>query len=80
MTDIHTADDAYVTDDASAGWHLMLGDSYGRLAVPGGSIDLSLCSPPFASLYTYSPAATWELLDARRLRITTSSSSASSCV
>ena len=52
------ADDAYVTDDARGeGWHLMLGDSCERLAeIPDDSIDLSVCSPPFASLYTYSPS------------------------
>ena len=52
------ANDAYVTDDAEGeGWHLMLGDSCERLAdIPDDSIDLSVCSPPFASLYTYSPS------------------------
>lgn len=48
----------YVTDDAlGEGWHLMLGDSCERLAeVPDDSVDLSIYSPPFASLYTYSPS------------------------
>ena len=52
-------DDAYVTDDAyGETWHLMLGDSCERLAeIPGSSVDLSVCSPPFASLFTYSPSA-----------------------
>jgi DNA modification methylase len=37
-------------------YKLMLGDSCERLAeVPDASIDLSVFSPPFASLYTYSP-------------------------
>ena len=50
--------DAYVTDDAEGeGWRLMLGDSCERLAeIPDDSIDFSLYSPPFASLFTYSPS------------------------
>jgi DNA modification methylase len=50
--------DAYITDDAEgAGWRLMLGDSCERLAeLPDESIDLSVYSPPFASLFTYSPS------------------------
>lgn len=50
--------DPYVTDDAYGdGWHLMLGDSVERLAeVDDNSVDLSIYSPPFASLYTYSPS------------------------
>jgi DNA modification methylase len=37
-------------------WKLMLGDSCERLAeVPDASVDLSIFSPPFQSLYTYSP-------------------------
>ena len=48
----------YVTDEAEGnGWRLLLGDSCERLAeLPDGSIDLSICSPPFDSLYTYSPS------------------------
>jgi DNA modification methylase len=51
--------DGYVTDDARGeGWHLMLGDSCERLAeLDTDTVDLSVCSPPFASLYTYSPSA-----------------------
>ena len=54
----YDTDDAYVTDDARGErWHLMLGDACERLAeLPDDSIDLSFCSPPFASLYTYSPS------------------------
>ena len=50
--------DSYVTDDATGdGWRLMLGDSCERLAEVGDdSIDLSVYSPPFASLFTYSPS------------------------
>lgn len=37
-------------------WRLMLGDSSERLGeIPDASIDLSVYSPPFQSLYTYSP-------------------------
>lgn len=50
-------DEMYVTDDAHGdGWHLMLGDSCERLAeVADNSVGLSVYSPPFASLFTYSP-------------------------
>jgi DNA modification methylase len=47
----------YKTADAEGGmWKLMLGDSCERLAeVPDQSVHLSVFSPPFQSLYTYSP-------------------------
>lgn len=50
--------ESYVTDDAIGdGWRLMLGDSCERLAeIADDSIDLSVYSPPFASLFTYSPS------------------------
>lgn len=50
--------DDYVTDDAHGeGWDLMLGDSCERLSeIADESVDLSIYSPPFASLYTYSPS------------------------
>lgn len=53
-----TPDDEYVTDDAHGErFHLMLGDSCERLAeIPDDTIDLSVCSPPFAQLYNYSPS------------------------
>ena len=53
-----TADDMYVTDDAHGdNWHLMLGDSCERLAeIADDSVGLSMYSPPFDSLYTYSPS------------------------
>jgi len=49
---------AYVTDDATGdNWHLMLGDSCERMAeIPDDSVGLSVMSPPFASLFTYSPS------------------------
>lgn len=58
MTETRTASDAYVTDEArGTNWTLLLGDSCERLAEIGDdSIDLSVCSPPFASLYVYSPS------------------------
>lgn len=48
----------YVTEDAEGiGWKMMLGDSCERLGeLEDDSIDLSIFSPPFASLYTYSPS------------------------
>lgn len=48
----------YVEDIATgAGWTAMLGDSCERLTeVADGSVDLSVYSPPFASLFTYSPS------------------------
>lgn len=50
--------DTYQTDDARGeNWHLMLGDSCERLAeLDDNSVDLSVCSPPFDSLFTYSPS------------------------
>ena len=48
----------YVEEDQSGdGWELKLGDSCVRLAeVPDASVGLSVFSPPFESLYTYSPS------------------------
>jgi hypothetical protein len=48
----------YVVDDAyGQTWHMMLGDSCERLAeIDDNSIGLSVYSPPFASLFTYSPS------------------------
>lgn len=52
MTDDYTIDDAY-----GQGWRLMLGDSCERLSeLDAESVDLSVYSPPFASLFTYSPS------------------------
>lgn len=51
--------DDYTTDEARGeGWELMLGDSCERIAeLEADSVDLSVFSPPFASLYTYSPSS-----------------------
>lgn len=43
------------TEETGPGWRIMLGDSAERLRdLPAASIDLSVFSPPFGSLYTYS--------------------------
>lgn len=49
--------DTYVTDQESGtNWTLLLGDSCERLTeLADDSVDLSVYSPPFASLFTYSP-------------------------
>lgn len=54
----NTTDDPYITaDESGKDWRLLLGDSCERLAeVASDSIDLAVYSPPFASLYTYSPS------------------------
>jgi DNA modification methylase len=50
MTDHHT------DTEHGDNWTAMLGDSCERLAeLPADSVDLSVYSPPFAALYTYSP-------------------------
>jgi hypothetical protein len=51
-------EDMYTEDDAHGkNWHLMLGDSCERMAeIPDESVALSVYSPPFASLFTYSPS------------------------
>lgn len=53
-----TTNDAYITDDAHGPhWRLMLGDSCERLAeIATDTIGMSVYSPPFASLFTYSPS------------------------
>lgn len=55
MTD---ADAMYETDEAKGpAWRLILGDSCEELPkLPSDSADLSVCSPPFAQLYNYSPS------------------------
>lgn len=53
-----TEQDTYETDQSGGqSWSMLLGDSCERLAeIPDDSIDLSVMSPPFAQLYTYSPS------------------------
>lgn len=48
----------YLTDRADGdNWTLLLGDSCERLTeIATETVDLSICSPPFASLFTYSPS------------------------
>ena len=50
--------DTYMTaEERGTAWTALLGDSCERLAeIPDNSVDLSVCSPPFASLFTYSPS------------------------
>lgn len=50
--------DAYVTDEAQGtNWRFLLGDSAERLTeIESDSVHLSVYSPPFQSLYTYSPS------------------------
>lgn len=52
------ATDTYMTAEESGdGWDLWLGDSCERMAeIEDDSIGLSVYSPPFASLFTYSPS------------------------
>jgi DNA modification methylase len=51
-------EDAYITDEAEGdGWEFWLGDSGERIAeIPDETVHLSVYSPPFQSLYTYSPS------------------------
>lgn len=51
-------EDAYMTDEAKGlMWEFWLGDSAERMAeIPAESVDFSIYSPPFESLYTYSPS------------------------
>jgi DNA modification methylase/superfamily II DNA or RNA helicase len=55
--EIEGGDEKHVYDtkeESGEGWRLMLGDSAERLKeIGGGSVDLSIFSPPFGSLYTY---------------------------
>ena len=53
-----TAADEYATDDAyGENFRMMLGDSCERMAeIPDNSVGMSVYSPPFASLFTYSPS------------------------
>lgn len=53
-----TEEQPYITDEAHGdNWTMLLGDSCERLAeIETNSIDMSVCSPPFDSLYTYSPS------------------------
>lgn len=57
LVGIHRDDWQYRTDEASgANWRLLLGDSCERIdEIPDNSVDLSVFSPPFISLYTYTP-------------------------
>lgn len=58
MTTTDVDVDGYETaTEASDGWSMLLGDSVERLAeLADNSVDLSVFSPPFAGLYSYSPS------------------------
>lgn len=58
MTTSTDVTDMYATDEAAGkGWDLWLGDSCERMReIPSDSVDLSVYSPPFDSLFTYSPS------------------------
>jgi hypothetical protein len=44
-------------ETSGRGWRVMLGDSVERIReIPDDSVDLSVFSPPFMSLFTYSPS------------------------
>lgn len=51
-------EDAYMKDEAAGeAWRFLLGDSADRMReIESDSVDLSVYSPPFQSLYTYSPS------------------------
>ena len=53
-----SVEDLYMEDNASGiNWDLWLGDSCKRMSeIPSDSIGMSIYSPPFASLFTYSPS------------------------
>lgn len=55
---LNTDPQPYVEEDAQGEcWRLLLGDSCERLGeIEDNSADLMIYSPPFASLYTYSPS------------------------
>jgi len=52
--------DSFVYETATVdrpGWRMLLGDSAERMReIPDASVDLSVFSPPFLSLFTYSPS------------------------
>lgn len=52
------SEDAYITDEAAGdSWRFLLGDSAERMTeLESESVHLSVYSPPFESLYTYSPS------------------------
>lgn len=58
MSDTLNTHQPYITDEAQGeNWTMWLGDSCERLGeLEDNSVDLSIYSPPFASLFTYSPS------------------------
>lgn len=58
MTITEPAPDYVTAAETGEGWSLLLGDSCERLTeIESDSVDHAIYSPPFASLYTYSPSA-----------------------
>ena len=57
LAGVHVDDYTYATGEAKGKhWRMMLGDSCERISeLDENSIDLSVFSPPFISLYTYTP-------------------------
>lgn len=57
ISGIYSQDWKYETDDTvTENWHMMLGDSVERInELEDNSVDMSVFSPPFISLYTYTP-------------------------
>lgn len=52
-----TTDEYMTATETGENWTAMLGDSCERLGeLADNSVDLSVCSPPFASLFVYSPS------------------------
>ena len=58
LADREATDDAYETAEAhGSDWRMLLGDNVERLNdIADESVDLSVFSPPFLSLFTYSPS------------------------
>jgi hypothetical protein len=57
MTTTDVTPDYVTADEAGENWELRLGDSCERLAeIASDSVAHAIYSPPFASLYTYSPS------------------------
>lgn len=55
---VANADHYQTAESSGLGWDLWLGDSCERMGeIPDDSIDLSIFSPPFASLFVYSPSS-----------------------
>ena len=75
-------DEMYMTDEAKGkDWTLWLGDSCERMTeMADNSVDLSVSSPPFASLYVYSDStATWATIVPVKSSSRTTGTSSANC-